>query len=33
MKPMLVVNWRGHGQEVIPWSEEDGYWWLVPIMR
>jgi hypothetical protein len=24
-KPMLVVNWYGHGQEFIPWPETDGY--------
>ena len=33
MKPMLVVNWCGHGQEFIPWPEADGYWTLVPVVR
>jgi hypothetical protein len=31
MKPMLVVNWCGHGQQFIPWPEADGYWLLVPV--
>ena len=32
MKPMLVVNWCGHGEEFIPWPEAaDGNWTLVPI--
>jgi hypothetical protein len=31
MKPMLVVNYCGHGQEFIPWPEADGYWTLVPV--
>jgi hypothetical protein len=30
--PMVVVNWCGHGQEFVPWPEEDGYWVLVPIV-
>ena len=32
MKPMHVVNWCGHGQELIPWPEADGYWTLVPLI-
>jgi hypothetical protein len=32
MKPMLVVNWYGHGQEFIPWPEADDYWRLVPVV-
>jgi len=32
MKPLLVVNWCGHSQQVIPWPEKDGYWTLVPIV-
>ena len=24
MKPLLVVNWCGHGQQFIPWPEADG---------
>jgi hypothetical protein len=32
MKPMLVVNWCGHGQQCIPWPEADGYWRLMPIL-
>jgi hypothetical protein len=32
MKPMLIVNWCGHGQEFIPWPEKDGLWVLVPIL-
>ena len=32
MKPMLVVNWCGHGQRFIPWPEADGYWTLVPVL-
>jgi hypothetical protein len=31
MKPLLVVNWCGHGQQFIPWPEADGYWVLVPV--
>jgi hypothetical protein len=31
MKPMLVVNWCGHGQEFVPWPEADDYWRLVPV--
>jgi len=31
IKPMLVVNWCGHGQQFIPWPEADGYWTLVPV--
>jgi hypothetical protein len=33
MKPMLVVNWCGHGEEFIPWPEADGYWVLVPVWK
>jgi hypothetical protein len=32
MKPMLVVNWCGQGQEFILVPEADGYWTLVPII-
>jgi hypothetical protein len=32
MKPMLVVNSRGHRQQFIPWPEADGDWRLVPLM-
>jgi hypothetical protein len=32
MKPMLVVNWCGHGQQFVPWLEKDGYWRLVPVV-
>ena len=32
MKPMLVMNWCGHGQEFVPWPEKDGYWMLVPVV-
>ena len=32
MKTMQVVNWCGHGQQFIPWSEADGYWRLVPVV-
>ena len=32
-KPMLVVNWCGHGQEFVPWPEKDGYWVLVPVVE
>ena len=32
MKPMLVVNYCGHGQQFIPWPEADGYWVLVPVL-
>lgn len=31
MKPILVVNWCGHGQQFIPWPEADGHWTLVPV--
>jgi len=31
MKPMLVVNWCGHGQQCIPWPEREGYWTLIPV--
>lgn len=31
MKPMLVVNWCGHGEQFIPWPEGEGYWTLVPV--
>ena len=29
--PMVVVNWYGHGQEFVPWPEEDGRWVLLPV--
>jgi len=32
MKPMLIVNYCGHGQEFIPWPEADDYWTLVPVL-
>lgn len=32
MKPMLVVNYCGHGQEFIPWPEADGYWLVMPVV-
>jgi hypothetical protein len=32
MKPMLVVNYCGHGEEFIPWPEADGLWRLVPVV-
>ena len=32
-KPMVVVNWCGHGQEFVPWPEKDGYWVLVPVVE
>jgi len=32
MKPMLVVNYCGHGQQFFPWPEPDGLWVLVPII-
>jgi len=28
MRPLLDINWCGHSQQVIPWSEADGYWRL-----
>jgi hypothetical protein len=31
MKPMLLVNWYGYGQQFIPWLEADDYWTLVPV--
>jgi hypothetical protein len=32
MNLMLVVNWCGHGQQIIPRPEVDCYWTLVPII-
>jgi hypothetical protein len=31
MKPMVVADWCGHGQQFIPWPEADGYWMLVSV--
>jgi len=30
---MVVVNWCGHGQEFVPWPDEDGYWTLLPVVE
>jgi hypothetical protein len=30
---MLIVNWCGHGQEFVPWPEEEAYWVLVPVVE
>jgi len=32
-QPMVVVNWCGHGQEFVPWPDEDGYWTLLPVVE
>jgi hypothetical protein len=29
---MQVVNWWGHGQQIIPWPEADGERTLVPLI-
>ena len=30
---MVVVNWCGHGQEFVPWLEQEAYWVLVPVVE
>ena len=32
VKPLLDINWCKHGQQVIPWPENNDYWVLVPIV-
>jgi hypothetical protein len=32
-QPMVVINWCGHGQEFVPWPDNDGYWTLVPVLE
>ena len=29
---MKIVNWCGHSQDFVAWSEADGHWRLVPVV-
>jgi hypothetical protein len=30
---MVIVHCCGHGQELVPWPEKDGYWMLMPVVE